>query len=244
VKNRSCVGEGWKLSAIAVWFEAENRTIEEEEELGGRGRVDIAKDLVASVDLSKVGAEQFVDFTTSECWRTLSKEFRDLVVNRWKESRRRLPPKDYLMAFSMSNRKLSFVTFEWTTEDGMRVVTDASTCDGQTDVMLRRIVPAHENCTVVALGDSIYLIGGRDETDVETNRVDRVDAFDGRVSSVAAMTQARADCACAAAGSQQLFVFGGIERGSGALASCEKFDPATNRQVNVGLKGSGRIVWV
>uniref|UniRef100_A0A5K3G1A3 Uncharacterized protein n=1 Tax=Mesocestoides corti TaxID=53468 RepID=A0A5K3G1A3_MESCO len=44
VKNRSCVGEGWKLSAIAVWFEAENRTIEEEEELGGRGRVDIAKD--------------------------------------------------------------------------------------------------------------------------------------------------------------------------------------------------------
>uniref|UniRef100_A0A5K3FWL1 Kelch repeat-containing protein n=1 Tax=Mesocestoides corti TaxID=53468 RepID=A0A5K3FWL1_MESCO len=73
--------------------------------------------------------------------------------------------------------------------------------------------------TVIALSGSIYLIGGRDKKNVEANGVDRVGAFDGRVSSVAAMTQARADCACAAASDQQLFVLGGIERGSGALAA-------------------------
>uniref|UniRef100_A0A5K3FWA3 Uncharacterized protein n=1 Tax=Mesocestoides corti TaxID=53468 RepID=A0A5K3FWA3_MESCO len=46
--------------------------------------------------------------------------------------------------------------------------------------------------------------------------------------AVAAMTQARWKCSAAANG-QHLFVFGGFEKGSGALTSCEKFDPATNR---------------
>uniref|UniRef100_A0A5K3G3K4 Uncharacterized protein n=1 Tax=Mesocestoides corti TaxID=53468 RepID=A0A5K3G3K4_MESCO len=42
------------------------------------------------------------------------------------------------------------------------------------------------------------------------------------------MVQARWECSAAVNG-QHIFVFGGFEQGSGALASCEIFDPATNR---------------
>ncbi|VDD84295.1 unnamed protein product [Mesocestoides corti] len=126
--------------------------------------------------------------------------------------------KDCLTAFIREENNLSIVTFEQ-----MAGVP-------RIDASLRCSVSARCGCAVVALNGSIYLIGGDDETGVATNEVDTVNAFDGRVSSVAAMTQARWKCSAAANG-QHLFVFGGFEKGSGALTSCEKFDPATNRQV-------------
>uniref|UniRef100_A0A5K3FXY9 Kelch repeat protein n=1 Tax=Mesocestoides corti TaxID=53468 RepID=A0A5K3FXY9_MESCO len=147
----------------------------------------------------------------------------------------RLASKDCLVAFVISFETLTFATFEWT-GDVTRLVRSTVACDEQVDVILRRIVPGHASYTFAALGDSIYLIGGYDKGDRVTSRVDRVDVLDGFVSWVAPMTQARVGC-CAVASGERLFVFGGwlnVE----TLLSCEKLDPATNRQVSISLMGA------
>uniref|UniRef100_A0A5K3G1A2 F-box domain-containing protein n=1 Tax=Mesocestoides corti TaxID=53468 RepID=A0A5K3G1A2_MESCO len=160
-------------------------------------------DLVAAIDLSEITSDQFVDICTSKCWMHVLEECRDLVVNSWKEARAGGLSKDRLTAFRREDNNLSFDTLVW-----MTGVT-------RVGARLRCVVPARFGCAVVALNDSIYLIGGDDETGVATNEVDRLNAFDGRVSSVAAMTQARWKCSAAVNG-KHLFVFGGFEKGSGS----------------------------
>uniref|UniRef100_A0A5K3FIU3 BTB domain-containing protein n=1 Tax=Mesocestoides corti TaxID=53468 RepID=A0A5K3FIU3_MESCO len=213
------VMEDSKLLAVATWFEARRTApeeVEEEGKKGGKTFVDVFIDLVAAIDLGKITSDQFVDICTSKCWMHVPEECRDLVVNSWKEARAGELSKDCLTAFRREDNNLSFSTFEW-----MTGVT-------RIDASPRCVVPSRFGCAVVALNDSIYLIGGVDEMGPPTNKVDRVNPSDGRVSSVAPMVQARWDCTAVANG-QQIFVFGGIECENAILSSCEKFDPATNR---------------
>uniref|UniRef100_A0A5K3G0F5 BACK domain-containing protein n=1 Tax=Mesocestoides corti TaxID=53468 RepID=A0A5K3G0F5_MESCO len=146
------VSEGWTLRAIAEWYEARGTTMEEgEQEVNGRGCVDILKDLVASVDFSKVTEENFVDFTASDCWVNLPKDYRDFAADAWKKARARLPSKDFLVAFSRSADTFAFASFEWTGEV-VRLLTSPVPCDEEMDVILRRIVPEHTSYTFAALG--------------------------------------------------------------------------------------------
>uniref|UniRef100_A0A5K3G151 SAM domain-containing protein n=1 Tax=Mesocestoides corti TaxID=53468 RepID=A0A5K3G151_MESCO len=137
------VSECWTLREITEWYEARGTTMEEKElEVNGEGCVDILKDLVASVDFSKVTVENFVDFTASDCWVNLSKDYRDFVANLWKKARARLPSKDFLVAIPSSFETFGFAPFEWTGEV-VRLLTSPAACDEEMDVILRRIVPEH-----------------------------------------------------------------------------------------------------
>uniref|UniRef100_A0A5K3G3H3 F-box domain-containing protein n=1 Tax=Mesocestoides corti TaxID=53468 RepID=A0A5K3G3H3_MESCO len=80
----------WKLRAIVMWLGSgstvteDEEEEEEDEEVDDGARVDILKDVVASVDLSTISEEEFIGLTTSDSWMNLSKECRDVVVNAWK----------------------------------------------------------------------------------------------------------------------------------------------------------------
>uniref|UniRef100_A0A5K3G4X5 BACK domain-containing protein n=1 Tax=Mesocestoides corti TaxID=53468 RepID=A0A5K3G4X5_MESCO len=81
----------WKLRAIVRWLgsgsTATGNDVEEEEEqdeeVDDGARVDILKDVIASVDLSTISVKDFIGLTTYDCWMNLSKECRDVVVNAW-----------------------------------------------------------------------------------------------------------------------------------------------------------------
>uniref|UniRef100_A0A5K3G4I8 SAM domain-containing protein n=1 Tax=Mesocestoides corti TaxID=53468 RepID=A0A5K3G4I8_MESCO len=111
------VSECWTLREIAEWYEARGITMDVgQQEVNGGGCVDILKDLVASVDFSKVTVENFVDFTASDCWVNLPQDYRDFVANAWKKARARLPSKDFLVAIPSSFETFGFAPFEWTGE--------------------------------------------------------------------------------------------------------------------------------
>uniref|UniRef100_A0A5K3FQ51 NPH3 domain-containing protein n=1 Tax=Mesocestoides corti TaxID=53468 RepID=A0A5K3FQ51_MESCO len=83
----------WKLRAIVRWLgsgsTATGNDVEEkeDEEVDDGARVDILKDVIASVDLSTISVKDFIGLTTYDCWLNLSKECRDVVVNAWRACR-------------------------------------------------------------------------------------------------------------------------------------------------------------
>uniref|UniRef100_A0A5K3FML5 BTB domain-containing protein n=1 Tax=Mesocestoides corti TaxID=53468 RepID=A0A5K3FML5_MESCO len=229
-----------KLRMIVNWFEANNTATKEgvtafvDEDDDSRDAT--FKDLVGAVDLSEITSCDFVEFCMSECWIKLPAKFRDIMGNAWKEANPRGIIQDYLINIASPSRnalgvsnEVTFTTFKWKEIEKHIIESDIEELP-TADVNFRRTVPSRNGCTVAVLNDSIYLIGGRNEKGEASRLVDRVDPFDGRVSSAAPMKQARISCSAVAAtlNPPQLLVFGGYNGETNMLA-CEKFDLATNR---------------
>uniref|UniRef100_A0A5K3G2I7 BACK domain-containing protein n=1 Tax=Mesocestoides corti TaxID=53468 RepID=A0A5K3G2I7_MESCO len=235
------VAEAAKLRTIAKWFEG-NSTANKENVTAFVDKDDDSrdatfKDLVGAVALRKITSGDFAEFCMSDCWINLQREFRDLISNAWKEARRIRPFQDYLIALMNHPpyvlficNEVTFATSKWK-EIEKKIIASADEVLPTVDVNFRHTLPSRRGCAVVVLNDSIYMIGGRNEKREVSRLVDRVDPFDGSVSSSTPMVQARRSCSAAADDAvkgQQLFVFGGHD-GDTQISSCEKFDPATNR---------------
>ncbi|VDD77618.1 unnamed protein product [Mesocestoides corti] len=227
-----------KLRTIVNWFEGKSTSnrdnvtafVDDDD-----SRVATFKDLLGAVNISEITSDDFVEFCMSDCWINLQRQFRDLISNAWKEARRRGLVQDYLIAYTYSHSKVTLTTSNWKEIEKKIIARSAGGELPTADVNFRCTVPSRSDCAVVVLNDSIYLIGGRNERAGASRLVDRVDPFDGRVSSAPPMVQARywfSAAATPAFNCQQLLVFGGYN-GTTQMSSCEKFDPA----------GSGTLQW-
>uniref|UniRef100_A0A5K3FU54 BACK domain-containing protein n=1 Tax=Mesocestoides corti TaxID=53468 RepID=A0A5K3FU54_MESCO len=223
-----------KLRTIVNWFEGKSTSnrdnvtafVDDDD-----SRVATFKDLLGAVNISEITSDDFVEFCMSDCWINLQRQFRDLISNAWKEARRRGLVQDYLIAYTYSHSKVTLTTSNWKEIEKKIIARSAGGELPTADVNFRCTVPSRSDCAVVVLNDSIYLIGGRNERAGASRLVDRVDPFDGRVSSAPPMVQARywfSAAATPAFNCQQLLVFGGYN-GTTQMSSCEKFDPAVNR---------------
>ncbi|KAM7542879.1 hypothetical protein Aperf_G00000000703 [Anoplocephala perfoliata] len=80
----------------------------------------------------------------------------------------------------------------------------------------------------IPLQGSIYLIGGKDIMAESTALVDRINPERGEATRMSDLQQKRSDHSAATDG-ECIFVFGGVDSSNESiLASCERYDPASN----------------